>query len=115
MSDPALAKGLSRVRRRRWFLWGVIGIYLPLIWLSLRLTRSDAHTAVVFAVWFAFLLAASCAASFVRCPRCGNYFHVHGFVPLFVRRCVHCGLHLTEDRRARRAEAAAQPTPPDPK
>lgn len=113
MSDPTLSEGLSRVRRRRWFLWGMIGIYLPLIWLSLRLTRSDAHTAVVFALWFAFLVAASCLASFARCPRCGNYFHVHGFVPLFVRRCVHCGLHLTEDRRP--PGPGTQPPPPGPK
>lgn len=110
MSDASLAKGLARVRRRRWFLWGMILIYLPAIWTSLRLTGSDSRTAVVFAVWFVFLLVASCTASFARCPRCGNYFHVHGFVPLFARRCVHCGLHLTADRRA--AKGAPEPTPP---
>ncbi len=99
MPKASFAQGLARIRRRRWCLWGLLLVYLPAIALSLRLTRSDAATGVVFAVWFALLLAASCAASFARCPRCGEYFLVHGFVPLFVRRCVHCGLGLTADRR----------------
>ncbi len=115
MIDATLSRGLARVRRRRWFLWIVILIYLPAIWASLRLTGSDAKTAVVFAVWFAFLLTASCAASFARCPRCGNYFHVHGFVPLFGRRCIHCRLHLTADRRAPKAEEASSATPQTPR
>jgi hypothetical protein len=114
VSDVALSRGLARVRRRRWFLWIVILIYLPAIWASLRLTGSDSQTAVVFAVWFAFLLTASCLASFARCPRCGNYFHVHGFVPLFGRRCVHCRLHLTEDRRTRKSDAPPAQPPPGP-
>ncbi|MDW7712060.1 MAG: hypothetical protein SCH98_16460 [Deferrisomatales bacterium] len=110
MSDAALSRGLARVRRRRWFLWATILIYLPSIWASLRLTGSDSATAVVFGVWFVVLLVASCAASFARCPQCGNYFHVHGFVPVFARRCVHCGLHVTADRRPRRGKI--QPSPP---
>ena len=99
MSESDIAKGLARIRRRRWFLWGTLLVYLPAIWLSLRITRSDAATGVVFGVWFVVLLVASCTASFAACPRCGNYFHVHGFVPLFTRRCLHCGLHVSADKR----------------
>jgi len=94
-----MASGLARIRRRRWFLWGTLLVYLPAIWLSLRITRSDAATGVVFGVWFVVLLVASCTASFAACPRCGNYFHVHGFVPLFTRHCLHCGLHVSADKR----------------
>ena len=39
------------LRRRRWFLWGLILVYIPVIWTSLALTRSDRSTGLVFAVW----------------------------------------------------------------
>ena len=103
MGDETFRSGLTRIRRRRWILWGTLLGYLPAIWLSLRITRSDAATGVVFGVWFAVLLVASCTASFAACPRCGNYFHVHGFVPLFTRRCLHCGLHVCADKREKSA------------
>jgi len=96
--DPVIAAGLARIRRRRWCLWGLIAVYLPAIWLSLRLTRSDAATAVVFGVWFVLVIAASCVVAFSRCPRCGHHFHMNGPVPLWLRRCLHCELHLTADR-----------------
>ena len=32
-----------------------------------------------------------------RCPRCGNYFHVNGMMLLYLRRCLHCQLHINAD------------------
>ncbi len=92
------AAGLQKVRRRRWYLWGVIIVYLPIIWLSLHFTGSDRSTAKVFAVWFVFACAASLLAAFVRCPRCKNYFHVNGIFPLYFRQCLHCELPLKADK-----------------
>lgn len=95
------ALGLGKLRRRRWFFWGVILVYIPAIWLSLRLTNSDSQTGKVFAVWFLFLFASSILTAMGKCPRCGNLFHVNGFIPLFLRKCLHCGLHITADKKQR--------------
>ncbi|MEA3333711.1 MAG: hypothetical protein U9Q58_08950 [Pseudomonadota bacterium] len=108
------ALGLSKLRRRRCFFWGVILIYIPSIWLSLRLTNSDRQTAKVFAVWFLLVLISSIFTAVGKCPRCGNLFHVNGFMPLFLRRCLHCGLHITADKK-QHEEKNNTNVPPQPK
>jgi hypothetical protein len=30
-----------------------------------------------------------------KCPRCGNYFHMHGMSLLILRKCLHCQLHIS--------------------
>jgi hypothetical protein len=35
---------------------------------------------------------------FSPCPRCGNHFHMSGFMPVWLRRCIHCRLHLRADK-----------------
>jgi hypothetical protein len=92
-----LAEGLRRIRRKRWFLWSVFLTYLPAIWVSLKLTGSDRKTAIVFGVWVVLAAVAGGLVAFARCPRCGNYFHMKGLVPVWVRRCLHCELHLKAD------------------
>jgi len=92
-------QGLRKVRQRRWYLWSVILVYLPAIWISLTLTQSDRATAKVFAVWFVLTCIASCLSAFVKCPRCGNLYHVNGVIPLYLRRCLHCGLRLNADKK----------------
>lgn len=95
---PDLARGLARIRRRRWALWAVFLTYLPAIWLSLRLTGSNRVTAVVFGVWVLLAAVAGSFAAFARCPGCGNYFHLLGLMPMWVRRCLHCDLGLKADK-----------------
>jgi hypothetical protein len=98
--DPAIiAAGLRILRKRRWFLWSLIIVYMPAVWTSLALTRSDRATAVVFGVWLVFLIVAVFFVTTARCPRCGNLFHMHGITPLYLRRCLHCQLHISEDKR----------------
>ncbi|MBI5443984.1 MAG: hypothetical protein HY900_22595 [Deltaproteobacteria bacterium] len=95
MTDEELAPRLAALRKRRWCLWAVFLTYLPAIWLSLKLTGSDSATAVVFGVWVALAAVAGGLAAFARCPRCGEYYHIKGLMPVWVRRCLHCGLSLT--------------------
>ena len=95
-----LALGLGKLRRRRWFLLGVILVYVPLIWFLPRLTSSDSQTGKVLVVWFLFVLAASILVAVGKCPRCGNLFHIKGLTPLYLRsRCLHCGLHITANKK----------------
>lgn len=88
-------RSMRTLRRRRWFLWGLIIAYLPAISLALELSGSDRITAMVFGVWILLVCVAVGLAAFAPCPRCGKPFHMHGFVPVYLRRCVHCELHVT--------------------
>lgn len=94
MGNEPIEAGLRRVRRRRWYLWSLLLGYLPVIWATLEWTGSDRKTALVFAAWVVLVLWAALALSLVRCPRCGNPYHLNGVFPLFLRRCLHCGLPL---------------------
>ncbi len=93
------APGLRRIRRRRWVLWSIILIYVPVMWFTLGLSSAFSTLGSVFAGWFILLFAAAMVTALARCPRCGNYFHVHGLTFLCLRRCLHCQLHLKADRR----------------
>jgi len=92
------SNGLRKLRRRRRFMGGLILIYVPAIWLSLELTRSDRATGVVFGAWVVLLFVAVLLVALGRCPRCNNTFHLNGFIPLYLRRCLHCGLHIKADK-----------------
>ena len=92
---PALAK----IRKRRLFLWGVILIYMPSMWTTLHLTQSFNATAIVFVLWLLLLCIVATVAALARCPGCGNYFHMHGMTLLYLRKCLHCGLHITADKK----------------
>lgn len=87
------------LRRRRLFLFGLILVYIPIMWVTLELSGSDRVAAVVFFVWILLICVAVVFAAFAKCPRCHNYFHMQGFMPLYLRRCVHCNLHVKEDKR----------------
>ncbi len=97
--DEGMAEAFRALRSRRGLLWGSILIYLPAIWLSLELTGSDRATSVVFVAWLALVSVALFRAVSARCPRCGKTFHLNGFIPLYLRRCLHCGMHINADRR----------------
>jgi hypothetical protein len=97
-----LTQGRKLLRRRRWYLWSVILIYLPLMWTTLGLTAVFQIRAMVFALWFVALLISALLVALVRCPRCGNYFHVHGMSFLPLRQCLHCQLHINQNQGVRR-------------
>jgi hypothetical protein len=93
-----LGPGLSKVRRRRWFMWSAILAYMPIMVATLKISKSFNITAMVFAAWFAVLFVVTLLLAIVRCPRCGNYFHMHGMTLLFFRKCLHCQLHINADK-----------------
>ncbi|MDO3377002.1 hypothetical protein [Geoalkalibacter halelectricus] len=99
------ASGLQALRRRRWFLWGLILIYIPMMWLTLELSGSDRVAGMVFVVWILLVAVAVVFAAFAKCPRCENFFHMQGFMPLYLRRCLHCELHVTADKQALREKS----------
>jgi hypothetical protein len=91
---------LGKIRKRRLFLWCVILVYMPAMWTTLRLTGSYKATGTVFVVWIILLCIFATVAACARCPRCGNYFHMHGMTLLYLRKCLHCQLHINADRKS---------------
>lgn len=91
---PDFGPGLAKVRRRRWFLWLVLIAYLPTMWTTQQITRSFQGSLPVFFGWILLLILAAGVSATARCPRCKNYFHVNGMALLYLRKCLHCQLHL---------------------
>ena len=98
--DPSVIRaGLSRIRKRRWMLWSVFIIYLPTMWTTQKITRSFNDSLPVFFLWCLILLLVMGFSALAKCPRCGNYFHLNGITLLYLRKCLHCQLHLTADKK----------------
>jgi len=98
--DPQeLRAGLKKIRRRRWFFWIMIMIYLPAMLVALQSPQSGQAVVTVFVVWILLLIVAVTLMALVRCPRCGNCFHMNGFLFRPVRKCYHCGTHISADKK----------------
>lgn len=96
-----IGSGLRRIRRRRKYLWLVSLAYMPIMWITLKMTYSHQALAVVYVIWIFFLCKAVLPVAFALCPRCGNYFHMKGFFPVYLlRKCLHCGLHISADKKS---------------
>jgi hypothetical protein len=99
--DTQFEAGLNVVRKRRLWLWVVIAIYVPAIWVTLQINPAFRVVGTVFVVWLVFLIIGALVSALAVCPRCGNYFHLNGMSLLYLRRCLHCYLHINADKTAR--------------
>ncbi len=99
ISLQELKSGLQKIRRRRWFFWIIIMAYLPAMLIALQSSQPNQAIGIVFLVWILFLIVAVSLLALVRCPQCGNCFHMNGFLFRPVRKCFHCKLHLTADKK----------------
>jgi hypothetical protein len=100
-SAAELSAGLALIRRRRWYLWSALLVYLPAMLLTLELSDSMHAFLWVFGIWFFLSFILAFVAALAPCPRCGNYFHMHGMTLLYWRKCLHCQLHLCADRQGK--------------
>lgn len=91
---------LAIIRRRRWYVWCSILIYMPVAVGSLELTQSYTVVGIVFAIWLVLLCIVITLLASARCPHCGNTFHMRHSTLGFSRRCRYCSLHLNADRQA---------------
>ncbi|GFO54008.1 hypothetical protein GMSM_10150 [Geomonas sp. Red276] len=92
---------LAAIRRRRWYLGGLILLYLPVTMTVLRLTESVKATGAFFGIWVLFLCIAMALYASAKCPGCGKTFHMKNSTLSFSRKCRHCGLELCrgDDRK----------------
>jgi len=97
--DPAaFATAMRLIRRRRKYFFATIISYMPAMWLANKISPTLRSMAIAFSLWVVFLFVAALYSALARCPRCGQYFHMHGMSLMYLRRCLHCQLHITADK-----------------
>lgn len=101
-----LTEGLKKVRGRRWLMWFVIVAYVPGLLITLDMNASTSAMGWLFGLWVFLLCIVVGLATVAKCPRCDKPFHTNGPTFLPVRKCVHCGLHLTADKISARSKSA---------
>ncbi len=89
--------GMRLIRKRRLFFFVTILAYMPAMWAANKISPTFRSMAITFGIWVVILFITALYSAVVRCPRCGNYFHMHGMSLLYLRRCLHCQLHINEE------------------
>lgn len=96
--DPTIfKKGMRLVRVRRKYFFATIIAYMPSMLLINKYFPSLRIMAFSFMIWVVILFLTALYSALARCPRCGNYFHMNGMSLLYLRRCLHCKLHINAD------------------
>lgn len=97
--DPAtFAPAMRMIRRRRKYFFAAIIFYMPAMWVANRISPTLRSMAIAFAIWVVILFITALYSALARCPRCGQYFHMNGMSLMYLRRCLHCQLHITAEK-----------------
>ena len=89
---------LKKTRSRRKMFFGTVLIYIPALLITHKISPTNRAMGTVFVIWVVILIVATFLVALSRCPRCGNYFHMHGITLLILRKCLHCQLHISSDQ-----------------
>jgi hypothetical protein len=89
---------LNLIRRRRKYFFATIIVYMPAMWVVQKISPKYTSIGIAIGVWIVVLFITALMSAVTRCPRCGNYFHVQGLTLLYLRKCLHCQLHINADR-----------------
>lgn len=96
--DPLAYKGvMKKTRRRRAYFFGTVLGYIPALLIVHHFAPNNRAMGTLFGIWFVLLILVTFLVALSKCPRCGNYFHLHGMTLLIVRTCLHCQLHIAND------------------
>lgn len=93
----AYEKIMKNTRRRRKYFFGTVLIYIPALLITYQISPTNRAMGTLFGIWVAFLIVSTFLVALSKCPRCGNYFHMHGMTLMILRKCLHCQLHITTD------------------
>lgn len=88
---------MKKTRARRKLFFGTVLIYVPAIFITYKIIPTNRAMGIVFVIWVVLLVIATFLVALSKCPRCGNYFHMNGMTLLFLRKCLHCQLHINTD------------------
>ena len=89
---------LKETRRHRKYFFATVLLYIPALLITYQISPTNRAMGTVFSIWVVMLIITTFLAALSKCPRCGNYFHMHGMALLILRKCLHCQLHITTDK-----------------
>ena len=89
---------LRKTRRRRKYFFATVLIYIPALLITYQISPTNRSMGTLFVIWVVMLIIFTFLAAVSKCPRCGNYFHMHGMTFLILRKCLHCQLHISSDK-----------------
>ena len=87
---------MRQTRRRRKYFFSTVLIYIPAIFVTHEISPTNRAMGTLFVLWVTVLIIVTFLVALSKCPRCGNYFHLHGMTLLILRKCLHCQLHIKE-------------------
>ncbi|MDD2899534.1 MAG: hypothetical protein PHI31_12570 [Desulfuromonadaceae bacterium] len=90
---------MKKTKRRRFYFFTTVLMYVPVLYITYQINPSNRVMGTVFALWVVLLVIVTFLAALSKCPRCGNYFHLHGMTLLILRTCLHCQLHINADKK----------------
>ena len=91
-------KVLKKTRNRRKFFFGTVLVYIPALMVTYQISPTNRSMGTMFGIWLVILIISTFLVALSKCPRCGNYFHMHGMTLLILRKCLHCQLHISTDK-----------------
>lgn len=80
------------------YFFATVLMYIPALVITYKISPTNRAMGTVFCIWVVILIISTFMAALCKCPRCGNYFHMNGLTLLFLRKCLHCQLHITADK-----------------
>lgn len=96
--DPvAYMRIMKSTRKRRIFFFTTVLVYIPTLMITFQISPTNSAMGTLFGIWVIVLIIATFFVALSKCPRCGNYFHLHGLTLLVLRKCLHCQLHINND------------------
>jgi len=98
VDESTFGPALNLIRRRRKYFFYTVLAYMPAMWAVHKISPTYRSIGIAIGVWIVVLFTTAFMSAVTRCPRCGNYFHVHGMTLLYLRKCLHCQLHINADR-----------------
>jgi hypothetical protein len=87
---------MKQTRRRRKYFFATVLLYIPALLMTHNISPTDRAMGTLFVLWVVVLIIVTFLVALSKCPRCGNYFHLHGMTLLVLRKCLHCQLHINE-------------------
>lgn len=86
---------LASLKLRRRLFFAVVILYMPFMGVVNRLFPGLRNMVVAFGIWFLLLFVTAVYSALARCPSCGKSFHLNGMSLLYLRRCLHCQMHIS--------------------
>lgn len=80
------------------YFFATVLVYVPAMWLIHSISSTYRTMFISIGSWVVVLIVTMSISAVVRCPRCGNYFHINGMTLLYLRKCLHCQLHVNADK-----------------